>query len=602
MALRKAGLLAITSLAVAWAVEPPHPDSPFIESIFPRGGRRGTQFEIEIAGKHLAGASAIRISGQGVSALVRESVDKLVTAEVSIAPDAAVGRRDLRIISPRGSFVQVFEVGSLPEQRETEPNDDWQEAPPVEFPTVINGKVTAKDYDHFRVKARRGQVLTFDLNSSRNGTRFDGVLSLLDLEGNELAAQDDYYFDKDARLVHRFPEAGDYVLRLMGFREAGSASSDYRLTVGDIPTASHVFPAGGRRGSTVQLELAGVNLDKIDGVVLGQGLATAEVVDRSPGRAQVKIEIPQDAALGSHPLWLASETGHLPNPLTFSVSDHPEVAKRRFGGFQISAPVVINGVIDRSEAVDRFELVARAGETYTFDGVGMRLGSFLDPAILIYDTEDNLVAYLDDTAPNAFDKEPPSVDFHLVHTFERAGRYKVLFRDAGKRGHPTFVYRLAVQWARPDFELSVLTNQMTLRKGKRSTLRVRVRRAGGWNVPVDVWIDNLPKGFTSQKMTAAPTNTRIRGTFGEDFFVDGTNVELPLEALADALPGRWPLVVKGSGVLDGRVVEHTARVVYPWQKTGFIRGFTDEQQMILTLVEPESISDDRENAATVALK
>ena len=595
-------MLAITSLAAAWAVEPPHPDSPFIESIFPRGGQRGTQFEIEIAGKHLAGASAIRVSGQGVSALVRESADKLVTAEVSIAPEAAVGRRDLRIISPRGSFVQLFEVGSLPEQRETEPNDDWEQAPPVQFPTVINGRVTAKDYDHFRVKARRGQVLTFDLNSSRNGTRFDGVLSLLDLAGNELAAQDDYYFDKDPRLVHRFAEEGDYVLRLMGFREAGSASSDYRLTVGDVPSATHVFPAGGRRGSTVEIDLTGVNLDKVDGVVLGQGLATAEVVDRSAGRAKVKLEISRDAALGPHPLWLVNGAGELPNPLTFSVSDHPEVSERRFEGFQISAPVVINGVIDRSEAVDSFELVARAGETYTFDGAGMRLGSFLDPAILIYDAQDNLVAYLDDTAPNAFDKEPPSVDFHLVHTFERAGNYKVLFRDAGKRGHPTFVYRLSVQRAKPDFELSVLTNQMTLRKGKPSTLRVRVRRAGGWNVPVDVWIDDLPKGVASEKMTAAPTNTRIRGTFGEDFFVDGTNVELPLEALSDALPGRWPLVVRGRGVLDGRVVEHAARVAYPWQKTGFIRGFTDEQQMILTLAEPENISDDRENAATVALK
>ena len=602
MALRKAGLLAITSLAAAWAVEPPHPDSPFIESIFPRGGRRGTQFEIEIAGKHLAGASAIRVSGQGVSARVRESTDKLVTAEVSIAPDAAVGRRDLRIISPRGSFVQLFEVGSLPEQRETEPNDDWQEAPPLQSPTVINGKVTAKDYDHFRVKAQRGQVLTFDLNSSRNGTRFDGVLSLLDLEGNELAAQDDYYFDKDPRLVHRFAEEGDYVLRLMGFREAGSASSDYRLTVGDLPTASHVFPAGGRRGSTVEIELTGVNLDKVDGVVLGQGLATAEVVDRSAGRVQVKLEISRDAGPGPHPLWLVNGAGELPNPLVFSVSDIREVVKPRYEGFRINPPVVINGVIDRSEAADSFELVARAGETYTFDGAGMRLGSFLDPAILIYDAEDNLVAYLDDTAPNAFDKEPPSVDFHLVHTFERAGNYKVLFRDAGKRGHPTFVYRLSVQRAKPDFELSVLTNQMTLKKGKPSTLRVRVRRVGGWSVPVEVWIDDLPKGVASQKMTAAPTNTRIRGTFGEDFFVDGTNVELPLEALSGALPGRWPLVVRGRGVLDGRVVEHTARVAYPWQKTGFIRGLTDEQQMVLTLAEPESISDDRENTATVALK
>ena len=600
MTLKSAIALVTIPMAVAWAVEPPHPDSPFIESIFPRGGRRGTQLAIEIAGKHLAGASAIRVSGQGVSARVRESNDKLVTAEVSIAPDAAVGRRDLRIISPRGSFVQVFEVGNLPEESEREPNDHWEQAPLVPFPTVINGKVTAKDYDHFRVKVRAGQVITFDLNSSRNGTRFDGFLSLLDLEGNEIAAQDDYYFDKDPRLVHRFAEEGEYVLRVMGFREAGSNSSDYRLTVGDMPSASRVFPAGGRRGSIVEMELTGVNLNEVDGVVLGQGPATAEVIDRSPGRARVKLEIPRETAKGPHSLWLAGKDGELPNPLVFSVSDVREVAKPRYTGFRVHPPVVINGVIDRNGAVDSFELVALAGETYSFDGAGMSLGNFLDPAILIYDADDNLVAYLDDTAPNAFDKEPPSVDFHLTHTFERAGSYRVLLRDAGKRGDPTFVYRLTVQQAQPDFELRVLTNQTTLWKGEPVSLRVRVRRIGGWDTPVDVWIDNLPQGIASRTMTADPVNTRVRGTFGEDFFVDGSNVELPLEALSDALPGRWPLVVRGRGVLGDRVVEHTARVDYPWQKTGFIRGFTHEQQIVLTLAEPESISNERENVAAVA--
>lgn len=299
---------------------------------------------------------------------------------------------------------------------------------------------------------------------------------------------------------------------------------------------------------------------------------------------------------------LASEAGELPNPLVFSVSDDPEVAKLRYKAFRIRAPVVINGVMDQSEAVDSFELVAAAGQTYAFDGEGMRLGSFLDPAILIYDATDNLVAYLDDTAPNAFDKEPSSVDFHLVHTFEQAGSYKVLFHDAGKRGHPTFVYRLAVRQARPDFELGVLTNQTTVRKGESSGLRVRVRRTGGWNLPVDVWIDNLPKGIVSQKTTADPTHTRIRGTFGEDFFVDGTNVELPLEARSNALAGRWPLVVRGRGVLDGRVVERIAKVFYPWQKTGFVRGATAEQQMVLTLAEAETVPDDREQAAGEALK
>src|SRR6266498_1588374 len=64
-----------------------------IESIFPRGGRQGTEFDIVLRGKHLAGASRLRFSGAGVSARILESKDSEISARVAIDASAAVGRR-----------------------------------------------------------------------------------------------------------------------------------------------------------------------------------------------------------------------------------------------------------------------------------------------------------------------------------------------------------------------------------------------------------------------------------------------------------------------------------------------------------------------------
>jgi hypothetical protein len=129
---------------------------------------------------------------------------------VSIDVDAFAGRRVVRVFTPQRTFVQVFDVGALAEQMESEPNDDWSKAAPIQLPAVINGKVLAGGYDHFRFTANAGQVLVSDFNSSRNGTRFDGVLSLLDSSGREIASQGDFYFDKDPHLVYRFSDAGEY--------------------------------------------------------------------------------------------------------------------------------------------------------------------------------------------------------------------------------------------------------------------------------------------------------------------------------------------------------------------------------------------------------
>src|SRR2546426_6046874 len=55
----------------------------------------------------------------------------------------------------------------------------------------------------------------------------------------------------------------------------------------------------------------------------------------------------------------------------------------------------------------------------------------------------------------------------LPISFERAGRYRLEFHDAGLRGHASFVYRLLAGRAEPRFEVYTLTNQVSDRKSTR---------------------------------------------------------------------------------------------------------------------------------------
>lgn len=584
------------------AVESPPTLSPFIQSIFPRGARQGTEVEISIHGKYLGGAHEIRFSGTGVAGKVLDATESQVNVLVNISPHAPVGRRDLRVLTPRGSFVQVFEVSGLPEKMEVEPNEDWSNASLLSLPVIVNGRVSNGDYDHFRIAASAGQVLVFDLNSSRNGTRFDGVLSILDEKGQEVVSQDDYYFDKDPHIKHHFSQAGQYVVRVNGFREAGSPFSEYRLLMGEVPSLSHVFPAGAQRGSSVELMVVGCNLDKVDALLLDHTPVQAEITREGPEQFRVRINVPANLETGFHSLSVRSGGVEMPNPLTFVISDGREIAvagESRVEPVLLEPPLVINGRIRQAKQADSFWIDARAGEQYTFEGLAMRLGNFLDPAITVYDSSGGVVAYMDETAPNGFDKEPPSLDFYLVHTFERDGRYRLEMRDAGLRGRDDFVYRLSVSHANPSFEVAVLTNQITVLPGQPAQLPVRIRRLGGWNTPIEVWVEGLPEGVSCKKVIAEPVNTRFRGTFGEDFFFDGTNVDLTLEASEAAIFGASKLCVKARGIVEDKGIEHTASIFYPWQQTGYLRGSTAEGLVLMTVASAPLF--DLESPATLTL-
>ena len=196
--------------------------------------------------------------------------------------------------------------------------------------------------------------------------------------------------------------------------------------------------------------------------------------------------------------------------------------------------------------------------------------------------------------------EPPNLDSYLVYTFEKAGRYIAMIRDCAERGNPNYVYRLAIYPGQPDFDLRSLTPELTLFRGRTVPLPVRVRRFGGWSTPVEVWVDNLPPGVTSEKMTAEPKDTIVKDNCALDRQLDGTNVDLPLRIAIDAPAGDYPIRLHARGVIDGKVVEHTAVILYWWEHVGKVTGAVEEQKLVATVTDLPAVVFEAPEALSVA--
>ena len=89
---------------------------------------------------------------------------------------------------------------------------------------------------------------------------FQAALSLYDAQGHELAYADHYRFHPDPVLFYEVPADGEYVLQIRDSIYRGREDFVYRITVGELPFVTGIFPLGGPAGAQTTVELTGWNL------------------------------------------------------------------------------------------------------------------------------------------------------------------------------------------------------------------------------------------------------------------------------------------------------------------------------------------------------
>ncbi len=406
-----------------------------------------------------------------------------LTVRVEVTADAEVGARELRLLTDTGMSNPLwFYVGQWPDVSEQEPNDDVpHDAVKVKLPTVINGQIMPGDVDRFAFQAKKGTRLVAScaarelipyLADAVPGW-FQAVLRLYDEQGDEVAFADSLGFRQDPVLYYEVPRDGTYVIEVRDSIYRGREDFVYRISIGEIPFVTGLFPLGGKVGQACTVELMGWNLP-------------FETLDIDPvsyrGRSVQPVVLEHESIFSNK---VGFMTDILSETMEREPNDTAETA-RKVGG-----SIVINGRIDKPGDVDYYQIDASGA--IVLEVYARRLYSPLDSVVRLVTASGDVVAHNDDYE----DKSWPLITHHAdsrIHATTRGARY-VTISDAQGRGGPDYGYRLYIRPPRPDFGLYVTPSSVTAQAGTCVPITVHAIRHDGFDKDIVLELENAPPGF-----------------------------------------------------------------------------------------------------------
>jgi hypothetical protein len=505
------------------------------------------------------------------------AIAEVVTLRIEIAAGAAPGEREIRLGSATAfSNPLKFWVGQLPEfsqapakapnpeanrfressgQAITGPKPEPEMR--VTLPAVVNGQIMPGVVDRYRFRARRGQRLVLAaqarelipyLADAVPGW-FQAALTLYDAKGREVSYNDDFRFRPDPVLLWEAPADGEYVVEVKDAIYRGREDFVYRLTLGALPYVTDSYPLGGPVGSITQVTLAGWNLETnrmvVDARQLRPGIISLPVVAR----------------------------GSTANRLAFVLDNLPETSESEPNGSGAQAqplelPRIVNGRIQQSGDEDVFRFHGRAGETVVAEVMARRLGSPLDSALTLTDTQGSLLAFNDDQEDKGFGLETHHADARVTFVLPEDGDYFLHLRDAQGKGSSAHAYRLRVSAPRPDFALRLAPSALSVRGGGSAPVTVYALRRDGFTNEIRLALKNAPPGF-------ALSGSKIPA--GQD------QVKLTLKVPAVPMDDGFQLEMEGHATIAGHTVARPVIAADDLMQAFFYRHLVPAQEWLVTV-------------------
>jgi hypothetical protein len=477
---------------------------PMITHTTPVAVQRGRTVEVSVEGQmNFFGAYKVLVEGTGLQAEVvparapsanppqRPQV-RSVKLRLSVAPDAALGVREFRIATSLGvSSIGQMLVVEEPVVQESGDNNTLERANKIAAPAVVCGRIEAvEDVDHFRFHAEAGQTFTFEVHCARIQDKIhdlqkhaDPMVTVYDAEGRELAANDDSSF-ADPLLTHTFTRSGDYIVQVRDSKYDGDPRWVYAVLVTPRPYVSHLFPMAANPGAAVTVEPVG-----------------------SAKQLRPRLTVTAPSVPGLHPLRLDLD-GAWTNPAPLVVSPLPQVVETEPNdapqqAVRIAVPCGLSGRIGVRRDLDHYAFPAAKGKAIRFEVKARRFGtvlrSSLDSVLDVMTPRGQVLATNDD----AFGK-----DAALVFTPPADGDYLLRIRDLNSKGGETFVYYLEAAEARADFTLRCDPDKAMIGPGSSTAWYAHVDRQNGFDGPVRVEVQGLPKGVTVNPLIIPPSMTQ----------------------------------------------------------------------------------------------
>ena len=423
-------------------------------------------------------------------------IAELVVIEVTIEPTATLGDRELRLGTRFGlTNPMCFQVGTLPEVCEIEPNDPnvpdpLPKEPAFDLPVALNGQIMPGDVDRFRFKAKRGQPIVVQTHARRLVPYladavpgwFQATVALYDAKGSEVAFADDYRFDPDPVLFYKIPADGEYELEIRDSVYRGREDFVYRVEVGELPFVTRMFPLGGRTDAKTVAAIAGWNLPR-----------RKMRLDTRPGGDRIR-----QTAL--------RQIGRVSNSMSYEVDPLPDCNEAEPNGSAkkaqpVALPRIVNGRIGRPGDVDVFRFQGRAGDEVVAEVLARRLQSPLDSLLRVIDSSGRVLEWNDDHVEKAgYLHKGTGLLTHHADSYVKArlpkdGVYYVQLADTQSHGGPAYAYRLRITPPQPDFALRMTPSSLSIPAGRLVPVTVHALRRDGFEGEIEVVLKDAPAGF-----------------------------------------------------------------------------------------------------------
>jgi hypothetical protein len=463
------------------------------------------------------------------------AISEFMTLQLTLATNVVPGDHEIRVRTLGGlSNPLKFCVGLLPET--TKP--DWKALPKergsmdpalpppteatVKLPVTINGQILPGGADRYHFWARQGQQLIIAVEARQLIPYladavpgwFEAVLTIYDSKGKELASAERYRFRPDPVIHFEVPSNGTYTVEIRDSLYRGREDFVYRMTIGELPFVTGIFPLGGKAGEKTSVALTGWNLPE-------------KSLERDNAEAGTTLL-----------------NGHLFNTVPFAVDDLPECLEQepndsRETAQAVTLPVIINGRIDHPGDWDVFRFEGNAGDPVVAEVDARRLDSPLDSVLKLTDAAGKQLAFNDDYEDKGSGLNTHHADSYFITVLPTNGTYYLWLGDTQHKGGPEYGYRLRLSPPQPDFALRVVPSSLNVRDGGSVPLTVYALRKDGFTNQIALVLDGAPDGF---KLT------------GNSIPAGQNQVQITLTAPPTALPEPVSLNIEGCATIQGRAL------------------------------------------------
>lgn len=502
------------------------PQAPTLNVAFPLGVQRGQAIELTLTGTNLTDPTALSASFPVKASFPTDMNNGKDAAKLrvklEVPADAPVGFHTIRLATKQGiSNTRMFCIDDVPQIDEAADNKTKEKAQVVAVPGVVVGRTDAEVSDYFKVVAKPGQKLTFEVIGRRLGSLLDPVIKLYDAKsGRELPghySDDEPGLQSDARLTQLFPSGGEFVVELRDTRHLGGADYYYRLRIADCPAAMTAFPVAVKRGSKAMINFSGKNVE---------GVAPVEVT-MPADRAVVNVA-PKGAASSGWPVPVyASDNDEL-------VEQEPnnEIAKAN----KLPVPSGITArFLDKGD-VDYFSFTAKKGAKYAI--IAETYG-ILSPAEVYLIIKDAKGADLAKSNPA---NSPARIDY----TAPADGDVIVYAEHLNYLHGPTEVYHLSIQETAPDFDVQLQLDRFSVAPGETTLIPIAPAVRRDYAGPIELSVVGHPGFSGSVTVPNTPPPPPNQPAPPAAF--------LPLTCKADVPLGAYSLRILAKATVNGKEI------------------------------------------------